>query len=132
MAVNNEVNEYTFEEDFQILEIPQLLRQNGVYIINQENHGYLILDKPVDSIFEEEKCPICFESSNQLYPLKCGHTFCQYDIEKMIEISKLSQNLIQCPLCRAQQNLDSYDEVLKFQQQNIKNSQKLDFQNIYK
>ncbi|CAD8052413.1 unnamed protein product [Paramecium primaurelia] len=125
MEVNNEINEYTYEEDFENLEIPQLFRQNGVNISNQENQDNLILDKPVDKIFEEQKCPICLESSNELYPLKCGHTFCQQDIEKMIEISKLSQNLIQCPLCRSYQNLDSYDEVLKFRQQNIKNCQKL-------
>ncbi|CAD8143778.1 unnamed protein product [Paramecium octaurelia] len=126
MNQNNRVDQLdsleTDEElDFQEFEMPQLVRRNGMTNTQSEFTGYFILDKPVDNIFEEEYCPICLESSEQLYPLKCGHTYCQNDIENMIDISKKSNGLFSCPICRAYQSLDSYDEVYQLKKQNLVN-----------
>ncbi|CAK82184.1 unnamed protein product (macronuclear) [Paramecium tetraurelia] len=115
--------EFDDEFDFENLEMPQLVRRNGIIHTNEEIMGYYILDKPAEKIFEEEQCPICLESSEQLYPLKCGHTYCQYDIEKMMEISKSSYGLLQCPICRAYQTLDSFDEVTNVKQGKLENCQ---------
>ncbi|CAD8060454.1 unnamed protein product [Paramecium sonneborni] len=130
MAGNNIHNqEYNFEleEEFDLenLEMPQLVRRNGTINNNEEIINFLILDQPADKIFHEEQCPICLESSEQLYPLKCGHTYCQYDIEKLMEISKSSYGLIQCPICRAYQTIDSFEEKLNLKQNNLENSQQL-------
>ncbi|CAK67455.1 unnamed protein product (macronuclear) [Paramecium tetraurelia] len=126
MNQNNRVDQLdsleTDEElDFQEFERPQLVRRNGMINSISECKGYIILDKPVENIFQEEQCPICLESSEQLYPLKCGHTYCQNDIEYMIDISKQSNGLFQCPICRAYQTLDQYDEVYHLKKQNLTN-----------
>ncbi|CAD8147006.1 unnamed protein product [Paramecium pentaurelia] len=113
------------EFDYENLEMPQLVRRNGIIHTNEEIIGYCILEKPADKIFEEEQCPICLDSSEQLYPLKCGHTYCQNDIEKMIEISKSSYGLLQCPICRAYQTLDSFDEVQNMKQCKLENCQQV-------
>ncbi|CAD8062922.1 unnamed protein product [Paramecium sonneborni] len=103
------------EFDFDNLEIPQLVRRNGT--IQQENiQGYLILDKISDKIFQEQFCPICLCEDEQLYPLFCGHSFCENDINSLLSESQIRQNIVSCPICRQYQQIDSFKQLqeLKF------------------
>ncbi|CAD8150286.1 unnamed protein product [Paramecium pentaurelia] len=97
------------EIDFQNLEMPQLTRRNGSINHNQKVQGYIILDQIPQKIYIQEQCPICLDQDKDLFPLKCGHTYCMIDIKKLIEQSL--EQVIQCPICRAYQYCPTQKEL---------------------
>ncbi|CAD8066856.1 unnamed protein product [Paramecium sonneborni] len=124
---NNEVqnNELVSDEEFDFLnlEIPQLVRRNGT-IQAEKTQGYFILDKVSDKIFIEDSCPICLCENEQLYPLFCGHIFCENDINKLLLDSQLQKNILQCPICRQYQHVESFEQLYKLKFTSINHIQK--------
>ncbi|CAK75612.1 unnamed protein product (macronuclear) [Paramecium tetraurelia] len=116
-------NEDDFDFDFENLEMPQLVRRNGA--IQQENvQGYIILGNMIDKMFKEEACPICLSEDEELYPLFCGHTFCQNDINNLLTDSQSKQNVVCCPICRQYQFIESFKKLQELKIASINTIQK--------
>ncbi|CAD8155136.1 unnamed protein product [Paramecium octaurelia] len=125
--VNNQedYNEFNNDDDFDFLnfEVPQLVRRDGA--IQQEIvQGYIILDKMLDKTYKEEACPICLSEDEELYPLYCGHTFCQNDINNLLTDSQSKQNIVCCPICRQYQFIESFKMLQELKIASINTIQK--------
>ncbi|CAD8149462.1 unnamed protein product [Paramecium pentaurelia] len=122
---SGDLNEYQSDDefDFENLEIPQLVRRNGA--VQSENvQGFLILDKMSDKMYKEAACPICLCEDEELYPLFCGHTFCQDDINNLLSDSELKQNIVCCPICRQYQFIESFKQLQELKITQINTVQK--------